>query len=306
MTHPAADRGPAAITLAAGPAVLLLIVILTGAVAGITGQQAAACQAQPAASTAAASIPVGYLADYQKAGARYGIPWTLLAGIGTVESGNGQSTAPGVHSGTNAYGAAGPMQFGTGGAAGNTWGGAPSTRAARGRLGHARPAGEVPAGRPGRHRHADADGHAAVLRGSGEDGQHREPGHHQHQGTRGRSGGPARVRQNTDSRTRPHRHGARWRPRLRSRHARDLRAEPGAGGGRIAAGQRWLGGGDGQQGLGAHGHDGVAVEGVPQPDLVLGQAGLPVSVGEAFFSHLFPATLIRTGSDTGRPSGAWQ
>ena len=45
-------------------------------------------------------------------GARYGIPWTLLAGIGTVESGNGQSTAPGVHSGTNAYGAAGPMQFG--------------------------------------------------------------------------------------------------------------------------------------------------------------------------------------------------
>ena len=32
---------------------------------------------------------------------------------------------PGVHSGTNAFGAAGPMQFGVGGAAGNTWGGAP-------------------------------------------------------------------------------------------------------------------------------------------------------------------------------------
>ena len=126
MPHPGADRGPAAITLAAGAAVLLLlIVILIGAVAGITGQQAAACRAPAAASSAAASIPAGYLADYEKAGARYGIPWTVLAGIGTVESANGQSTAPGVHSGTNAYGAAGPMQFGTGGAAGNTWGGAP-------------------------------------------------------------------------------------------------------------------------------------------------------------------------------------
>ncbi len=125
MTHPGADRGPAAITLAAGAAVLLLIVILTGAVAGITGQQAAACRAPAAASSAAASIPVSYLAGYEKAGARYGIPWTVLAGIGTVESANGQSTAPGVHSGTNAYGAAGPMQFGVGGAAGNTWGGAP-------------------------------------------------------------------------------------------------------------------------------------------------------------------------------------
>ena len=49
----------------------------------------------------------------------------MLAGIGTVESDNGQSTAPGVHSGTNPFGAAGPMQFGTGGAAGDTWGGAP-------------------------------------------------------------------------------------------------------------------------------------------------------------------------------------
>jgi peptidoglycan DL-endopeptidase CwlO len=49
----------------------------------------------------------------------------VLAAVGTLEGDNGQSGAPGVHSGTNAYGAAGPMQFGTGGAAGNTWGGAP-------------------------------------------------------------------------------------------------------------------------------------------------------------------------------------
>lgn len=124
MTCPASDRGSASLTLAAGVAVLLLIVLLLGAVAGTSGQLAAACQAQPAAS-AAASIPASYLAGYQKAGARYGIPWTVLAGIGTVESDNGQSDLPGVHSGTNPYGAAGPMQFGVGGAAGNAWGGAP-------------------------------------------------------------------------------------------------------------------------------------------------------------------------------------
>ncbi len=53
------------------------------------------------------------------------MPWTILAGIGTVESDNGQTTLPGVHSGSNAFGAAGPMQIGIGGAAGNVWGGAP-------------------------------------------------------------------------------------------------------------------------------------------------------------------------------------
>src|SRR5581483_12019905 len=36
---------------------------------------------------------------------------------------------PGVHSGSNAFGAAGPMQIGIGGAAGNTWGGAPIHKA---------------------------------------------------------------------------------------------------------------------------------------------------------------------------------
>jgi cell wall-associated NlpC family hydrolase len=125
MTRPAPDRSSAIITLAAAAAVLLLIVIVIGAVAGITGQQAdAACQA-PAASGAAASIPARYLAHYREAGARYGISWTVLAGIGTVESDNGQSDLPGVHSGTNPFGAAGPMQFGVGGAAGDTWGGTP-------------------------------------------------------------------------------------------------------------------------------------------------------------------------------------
>ena len=66
------------------------------------------------------------------------MPWTILAGIGTVESDNGQTTLPGVHSGSNAFGAAGPMQIGIGGAAGNVWGGLPVHPASRGgqRRGH--------------------------------------------------------------------------------------------------------------------------------------------------------------------------
>ena len=126
IPHPAADRGSATIALAVSAAVVMLLAIaVIGAVGGISGQEASACQTQPAANGAAGAIPADYLADYQKAGAAYGIPWTVLAGIGTVESNNGQSGLPGVHSGTNAFGAAGPMQFGVGGAAGDTWGGAP-------------------------------------------------------------------------------------------------------------------------------------------------------------------------------------
>jgi peptidoglycan DL-endopeptidase CwlO len=126
LPHPTADRGSATIALTVSAAVVMLLAIaVIGAVGGISGQEASACQTQPAANGAAGAIPADYLADYQKAGAAYGIPWTVLAGIGTVESDNGQSGLPGVHSGTNAFGAAGPMQFGVGGAAGDTWGGAP-------------------------------------------------------------------------------------------------------------------------------------------------------------------------------------
>jgi peptidoglycan DL-endopeptidase CwlO len=132
MPQPAADRGSATISVAAGAAVvILLLAALIGGVAGVSGQQAAACTTQPAASGTATAIPARYLADYKKAGTQYQIPWTVLAGIGTVESSNGQSDAPGVHSGTNSFGAAGPMQFGVGGAAGDTWGGAPVHPAAQ-------------------------------------------------------------------------------------------------------------------------------------------------------------------------------
>ena len=45
------------------------------------------------------------------AGACPGLPWSVLAAVGTVESDNGASVAPGVHSGANPAGAEGPMQF---------------------------------------------------------------------------------------------------------------------------------------------------------------------------------------------------
>jgi peptidoglycan DL-endopeptidase CwlO len=125
MPHPAADRGSATISITIGAAVVILLAMLIGGIAGVTGQQASACTAQPTASGATAAIPANYLADYKKAGTQYGISWTVLAGIGTIESDNGRSSLPGVHSGTNPLGAAGPMQFGVGGAAGDTWGGAP-------------------------------------------------------------------------------------------------------------------------------------------------------------------------------------
>jgi len=47
----------------------------------------------------------------------------VLAAIGKVESNHGRSTAPGVTSGANSAGAAGPMEIGIGGKAGNTFAG---------------------------------------------------------------------------------------------------------------------------------------------------------------------------------------
>jgi cell wall-associated NlpC family hydrolase len=78
---------------------------------------------QPSGSVQANSIPANYLMWYKKVGLQYNIPWTILAGIGTEESDNGQTTLPGVHSGQNGFGAAGPMQIGIDGASGDAWGG---------------------------------------------------------------------------------------------------------------------------------------------------------------------------------------
>jgi len=99
------------------------------ALAGLRQQLAAAEQAAPvipasatpsagvaptlrAGSLAATTIPTAYLSLYGRAAATCrGMPWTVLAAVGAVESAHGQSTAVGVHAGENFAGAMGPMQF---------------------------------------------------------------------------------------------------------------------------------------------------------------------------------------------------
>jgi len=75
----------------------------------------------PSAS-AQQDIPPQLLGVYQTAANSCpGLPWSVLAAIGKVETDHARSTAPGVRSGANVAGAAGPMQIGIGGKAGNTF-----------------------------------------------------------------------------------------------------------------------------------------------------------------------------------------
>jgi cell wall-associated NlpC family hydrolase len=113
-------------------AVVLVAPMLLFAGGGLMFSTDSSCSAgdtstsQPAPSpTASNSIPANYLALFKSVGARYKVPWVVLAGIGKVESDDGRTTLPGVHSGSNPFGAAGPMQIGIGGASTDTWGGAP-------------------------------------------------------------------------------------------------------------------------------------------------------------------------------------
>lgn len=130
-----ADRGAApavAVPIAAAAlAVVLTPLLLVNALLG-SGNSPASCSlpspphagtAQPDPSPAAlADIPPGYLRQYLHTGHRYEIGWNVLAAVGKMESDHGRDTLPGVHAGANSAGAAGPMQIGIGGAAGNTWG----------------------------------------------------------------------------------------------------------------------------------------------------------------------------------------
>ena len=87
-----------------------LQILATSAVSAALGQPGTGGPGGPAPALAA--IPGPMLDLYASAAASCpGLPWPVLAAIGTVESGNGTSDAPGVHSGHNAAGAEGPMQF---------------------------------------------------------------------------------------------------------------------------------------------------------------------------------------------------
>jgi hypothetical protein len=77
----------------------------------------------PPSRAAEADIPPGYLRLYRQASRQCpGLSWSVLAAVGKVESDHGRARLPGVRSGWNRAGAAGPMQFGIGvGQAGNAW-----------------------------------------------------------------------------------------------------------------------------------------------------------------------------------------
>jgi cell wall-associated NlpC family hydrolase len=92
----------------------LLIILLVTASSGTPAQatsSATGLAGQPTA-LARASIPADYLAWYMGAAKTCpGLPWSVLAGIGEVETDHGRSDLPGVYSGANSAGAEGPMQF---------------------------------------------------------------------------------------------------------------------------------------------------------------------------------------------------
>jgi cell wall-associated NlpC family hydrolase len=121
MVKTAAALGAAAAAL---PLALIVLVTAAGqpsAPAPAPGSPGLGAGAAPGAARALGGapapaaekdIPPAYLALYMDAAQTCpGLPWTVLAAIGTVESGNGQARLPGVRSGANYAGAEGPMQF---------------------------------------------------------------------------------------------------------------------------------------------------------------------------------------------------
>lgn len=108
------DTAPAGIgtKVAAGAAGLVVLVgiLAAGAGAGVASLLGGGDSVPSDAATA--QIPPPMLALYEAAAATCpGLPWTVLAAIGTIESANDTSDLPGVHSGANPAGAEGPMQF---------------------------------------------------------------------------------------------------------------------------------------------------------------------------------------------------
>jgi cell wall-associated NlpC family hydrolase len=105
-------------------AMMLQMVFMTPTVIpALGGRSEAECAGDVASvaglsKTAQADIPPAYLKEYKTAAQKIGIQWEVLAGIGKRETDHGRSKLPGVSSGTNYAGAAGPMQFLI-----STWGG---------------------------------------------------------------------------------------------------------------------------------------------------------------------------------------
>lgn len=96
--------------------VMMAVAALTGAGAGAEAGTAPAGMSGSAVGVSALAlreIPPEYLRLYEAAGARYGIDWAIIAGIGKVECDHGRDPDPSCtrEGAVNAAGAGGPMQF---------------------------------------------------------------------------------------------------------------------------------------------------------------------------------------------------
>src|SRR5438045_252183 len=105
---PGARHGARAALIGTAALVLLIVVIVGGLVSSLS--TVATVAPSPAAI---ADIPADYLALYQRAAARFGVDWAVLAAIGKLECDHGRSQVAGCNPpGTiNRAGATGPMQF---------------------------------------------------------------------------------------------------------------------------------------------------------------------------------------------------
>ena len=106
-----------AVVMACLALLVVPLVVIVGVVGALPGMNVVATELAAAVPGALppggiADIPGPALAAYV-AGAGYcpGLAWTVLAGIGKVESDHGRADLPGVRSGANPAGAEGPMQF---------------------------------------------------------------------------------------------------------------------------------------------------------------------------------------------------
>jgi hypothetical protein len=102
-----------AVALATGMLALAALVLLCTVVGLGSVSLTSDAEHDGVSGLASRDIPPGYLALYRQAARRYGLDWSILAGIGRVECDHGRDPDPscGTHGAVNGAGAGGPMQF---------------------------------------------------------------------------------------------------------------------------------------------------------------------------------------------------
>ena len=122
-TH--ASKAPATLTIGALAATAVIALAALSAVLTVVAGRGPCSDGGAEAGPSGAArhaVPANYLRLYRLAARGSGVPWTVLAAIGSIETDHGRSRAPGVRSGLNRHGCcAGPMQFNTRDGPPSTW-----------------------------------------------------------------------------------------------------------------------------------------------------------------------------------------